>query len=966
MDSSLPSRWHQVSRLLDEALPLAPEERAAYLDAACAGDAALRAEVEQLLGYGARTDGFLEEPAANFAAPLLAEPDGEEDAPMPERGLIGPYRLVREIGRGGMGTIYLAEREGEFKKLVALKLVRTGLRQDRLVVRRFLEERQILASLDHPNIARLLDGGVTPEGLPWFAMEYVDGVPIDRYAQDRALPLEARLALFLHVCDAVQYAHRNLVVHRDLKPSNIMVCDDGRPILLDFGIARILDHVDGGETTLTSAGVRVLTPEYASPEQLRGDPPTTATDVYSLGVLLYELLTGQRLYRLAGRRPHEVERAILEEGPPRPSSVADPRLRRRLRGDLDTIALTAMRKEPDRRYLTVDRLADDLRRHLAGLPVAARPDSLRYRGAKFVRRNRLGVAAVAAVILSLSGGLAATRWQMRAVSREAARARAVEEFVLGLFQVSDPGISLGRAITARELLDQGAARIDSAFASQPAVQAEMLGMIGGIYRKLGLVEPATPLLERSLALHRSIYGASHPAVATSLNQLGGLLADRSRFAAAESLFHLALAIRRAHLDDNAPAVLELLANLAVMRERQNDYPAADSLLRRVLAGQREALGSEHPDVANTLSHLGVVARGMNHFPEAESAHREALALRRALYGEVHPTVGESLRNLALVLHNVGRYPEAERLYREALEVQRAVFGPKHREIAPTLNSLAVLLNTMGNDTAAESFFREALAMQREQLGPDHREIANTLYNLAALLNDRGDPAGAQPLFEEALAMRRRLFGGDHPLIATGLNGVATALREQGRNSEAEPLLLDALAIYRARLGPEHHYVGIALQNLATTRLGLADYAAADSLYRQALAIYRGVLSPTHPDIAHPLLGLGRTLRARGAHGEAEPLLREALALRKGGLPLGNWRVAEAEQALAKCLAAQGRTDEAAQLLRDGARALEGAASRRSAIERGAMLTQLIDLYEGAGRRAEAAPYRAALRAMGAS
>jgi serine/threonine-protein kinase len=949
-----------VSTVLDEVLELAPEERGAYLDGACAHDPALRAEVEQLLGHGERGNGFLDEPA-RYAAPLLASAM-LDSAPVRGGARVGPYRVVREIGHGGMGTVYLAERDDDqFRQRVALKLVRGGLGWNEVVVRRFVEERQILALLDHPNIARLLDGGITDDGLPWFAMEYVEGSPIDTYVRDRALPVDERLALFLSVCDAVQHAHRNLIVHRDLKPSNILVGSDARPRLLDFGIAKLLARVEEGRGALTSTGLRVMTPEYASPEQIRGDPITVAADVYSLGVLLYELLAGQRPYRVTGRLPHEVERAILEEEPARPSTVVDSSNRRRLRGDLDTIVLTAMQKDPRRRYASVEQLAGDVRLHLSGQPISARAETRLYRWGKFVRRHRLGVAAAAAVVLALMGGLAAVTWQARAARREAAKANAIKTFALGLFQVSDPGASRGRTITARELLDKGAARVDSEFARQPEVRAEMMSALGSIYQNLGLYEPATPLLEGALALRRSIHGPKHLAVASSLNELGGLLVARGRHLEAESLFHQSLVIRRARLGENAPEVLFLRNNIAVIHLQQGDHRGADSLLRQVLAGQRIVLAPDDPEVANTLTNLGITARALGNFAEAEQSHREALAIRRARFGDVHPTVGESLRNIAVALHSMGRYPEAEAAYREAIGVQRAVYGPKHPKLAPTLSSLAALLAATGNDTAAEPLFREALAMQREQLGAEHREVASTLGNLAGLLSTRGELEAALHLYEETLAMQRRILGRDHASVATTLNGTATVLREQGRYAAAEPLLTEALAIYRSRLGPRHQHVGVTLRNLAAVRFGLKDYAGADSLYRESLAIHRTVLPSAHPDIGGVLVGLGRTRLALGDHEGAEPMLREALAIQQNALPRGHWRVAEARRVLGECLAGRKRYGEAGALLLDGYRNLEGATNRRSESERTALLRQLIAVHDASGHRVEAARYRAMLR-----
>ncbi|HZA93214.1 MAG TPA: serine/threonine-protein kinase, partial [Gemmatimonadales bacterium] len=470
--------WVEVESLLDEVLELAAEERPAFLERIGARAPELRAEVEHWLRATERPDGFLDESGAEYVAPLVS---ATEEVRPAEGTRIGPYRIVGVAGHGGMGTVFLAERDEPYHQRVALKLVRGAVALDDHVVRRLVEERRILASLEHPHIARLVDGGVTEDGLPWFAMEYVEGQPIDQYCEQHSLQLHARLQLFLTVCDAVQFAHRNLVVHRDLKPSNILVTGDSEVKLLDFGIAKLLAEGRSDEP-VTETGLRVLTLQYASPEQIRGDPIAVTSDVYSLGVLLYELLTGRRPYHGSGRSSQEIERAILLLPPPRPSAVvADSRLARRLRGDLDIILLTALRKESERRYPSVERFASDIRRFLGGLPVSARPDSWGYRSGKFVRRHRLGMTAGVAVSLSLIGGLIGTTSQARVAERSAAKEREVKNFLVGLFKVSDPAQSRGQDISARELLDRGARRADSALAATPDLQSELLHVLGIIH-----------------------------------------------------------------------------------------------------------------------------------------------------------------------------------------------------------------------------------------------------------------------------------------------------------------------------------------------------------------------------------------------------------------------------------------------------------------------------------------------------
>ena len=476
IDGLAPERWKLIEPLLDAALELPLEARGAFLASAC-GDPVLRAEVELLLASCARAEGWLTRSAPDLYAGLIAELDTPGAA---EGARIGPYRIVGEAGHGGMGTVYIAERDDDqYRKRVALKVVRGGPGLDSQLVRRFVEERQILASLDHPNIARLLDGGVTGDRSPWFAMEFVGGLPLDRYCDAHRLSIERRLALFLDACNAVQYAHRNLVVHRDLKPSNILVTDTGEVKLLDFGIAKLLAQSAAADRSpVTQTELRLLTPEYASPEQVRGEPVSTTSDVYSLGVVLFGLLTGGRPHQHAGRA---LERAVLEEEPERPSAVAirapveaaaargltPERLRRRLRGDLETIVLMALRKEPERRYLTVEQLAGDLRCYLDGRPVTARRNSWAYRAGKFVARNPGGVAAAIGLTVLLVGFGVVTAAQSARTARERDKAKQLAGFLTELFAAPDPWRNRGQSVTAREMLDSGAVRLDRQLRDQP-------------------------------------------------------------------------------------------------------------------------------------------------------------------------------------------------------------------------------------------------------------------------------------------------------------------------------------------------------------------------------------------------------------------------------------------------------------------------------------------------------------------
>ncbi|HYW72140.1 MAG TPA: serine/threonine-protein kinase, partial [Pyrinomonadaceae bacterium] len=489
-------RFQRIEHLVLSALELAPDERGRMLSTECHGDDELRREVESLLGFQHEAEDFISKPAIAAVAATLAAGELFESV---EGQRLGPYRLIKELGHGGMGAVYLAERADEYQKLVAIKVVKRGLATHDLVTR-LRSERQILATLDHPNIAKLLDGGALEDGSPYIVMDYVEGLPIDSYCDQHQLSVGQRLQLFRKVCAAVAYAHRNLVIHRDLKPNNIIVATDGTPRLLDFGIAKVLDPSLQTTDDQTATIARIMTPQYASPEQIRGFAVTTSSDIYSLGVLLYKLLSGHLPYQLKSLPPIEIERAVCEKEPERPSTAAartreatgastpqfeisNPKL---LRGDLDNIVLMAMRKEPERRYESVDAFARDLQRYSAGLPVAARRNTLSYRGSKFIKRHRFGVAATALVVLTMIGGTAASIWQARAAEREKERAKKVSAFLEDTLKYSDPFISplkkAGKEITVNEVLDEAGRRLDSGeFDSDPELKAELLRAIVQTY-----------------------------------------------------------------------------------------------------------------------------------------------------------------------------------------------------------------------------------------------------------------------------------------------------------------------------------------------------------------------------------------------------------------------------------------------------------------------------------------------------
>jgi serine/threonine-protein kinase len=983
--------WVEADRVFDRALELPPEERTRWLGEACAGNAALMAQVQSLLDADARAGRFLEVDALR-----LVPPDDPESGTL-VGSAIGPYRVVRELAHGGMGVVYFAERaDGQFQQRLALKLIKRGMDSDE-IHRRFLAERQILARLDHPQIARLLDGGITAEGQPWFAMEYVDGVPLTAYSDARGLGIPERLRIFEKVCEAVQYAHRNLVVHRDLKPSNVLVTADGQVKLLDFGIAKLMtaspDGAESGEsdiremgTPATLAGLRLMTPEYAAPEQVRGGPVTTATDVYALGAVLYELLTSRRVHRVENHSVAELERVICETVPEPPSSAvlhesgsrgrthADARrLRRQLSGDLDTIVLTALQKDPRRRYQSAEALLDDVRNQAAGRPVRARPDSWVYRAGKFVRRHRLAVAAGGGLALSLVAGLAGTLWQARAASRqarvaatEAAKQREVKEFLVSLFKVADPEQSRGREISARDLLERGTHRIDTALAHRPDIQAELLQALGQIHLELGLYGRADTLLARAVGISRGLGPEQEAELAGRLTDWANVLTYEASFDRADSLGREALAIRERKLGPGDTAVAGTLRVLGSLEGERGKYDLAEALYRRALAIDRRQLGTEHLTVAFDFNDLGVTLLEAGKLAAADTALQEALRIRRKRLDPEHPDLILSVSNLGILRSTQGDFPEAERLNREVLEKRRRLYPDGHPSVASALTELAATLSSMeqgrgltrkrGGDEA-DSLFAEALAMRRKFLGSNNPTTMATLNNLVIRKYFKGDLEGAERDIREVLANWRRTLGEEHLNTLIAMSTLGGILRDQGRYDEAEPLLRQALTARRKQFGDVDEGVSRSWAYLGTLLALRGDHSAAEEAFRQALAIARKVLPAGDPMIAYRLTDLGEELTEVGKAKEAEPLLREALAIRLEKLGADDRLTATTQRALGVCLSRMGHAQQAERLLLESYRSVSASDdywSRHNARETAG---RLAEFYTTQGRRSEAGRYR---------
>ncbi len=779
-------RWPQIEAILAEALEREPGARAAYVDAACGADAALRAEVAGLLAADRGDTGFLEEPAAVFGARLLVD---DEPGAGPGVDRIGPYRIDREVGRGGMGVVYLASRDdAEFRQQVAIKLIRRG-HDPGEIERRLRHERQILASLNHPNVARLFDGGTTAGGQPYFVMEYIDGLPIDAYCREQRLPVRDRLRLFLSVCEAVTYAHQHLVVHRDIKPANILVSADGVPRLLDFGIAKVL-MPDGRDLDATREGGRPMSPAYASPEQVHGHTVTTVSDVFALGDLLYLLLTGGHPFRRDGQSASELEREICEHDPPPVSEAVRgrtgaPATRAELGGGLDAVVATALRKAPERRYASVEQLAGDVRRWLTGYAVEARGDDRRYRLGRFVRRHRAAVTAGAIAIAAILAGGGLALWQAHRADVEAQRARAVGEFVQGIFLAGDP-YRENPNITAVETLERAAAEARTRFAGDPETLASLDLAIGQVLVNAGRLEAGLALHEQALGIERERAGDRAPAtlaaasvllssyywagkyqqgaalgewavpaaiqaygddstdVATVRNVYGMSLLGLNRYADAQAVLERALPVMRSKSDPSLPFVL---GNLAIAVSRQGDLARAASLQQE--SAQLLRPRGENANLATTIQNLGVYYRLAGRLTEAEAALREAVDLRARLLGASHSHTAYARALLADLLIQEGRLDEARPIIDRALTDQRLNLPPRHVELSLSLLVDGVYLTRAGKLTSGEAQLREALSIRQEVVGRDSRDAAIVWSALGENLTDQRRLDEAQPLLEHA-------------------------------------------------------------------------------------------------------------------------------------------------------------------------------------------------------------------------
>lgn len=726
-------------------------------------------------------------------------------APARDPVWIGRYQLLKKLGEGGMGAVWLAEQHEPVKRQVALKLIKAAIR-DAATLQRFDLERQALAIMNHPAIARVFDAGTTPEGQPYFVMEYVPGVPISLYCEQNQLTIRQRLELLMEVCEGVQHAHQKAIIHRDLKPSNILVTEiNGKPVprIIDFGIAKALSATPAAteaETLFTQPGGMVGTLGYMSPEQ--ADPGAldidTRTDVYSLGAVLYELLTGSLPWnpkQWKSKSLYELLRQLREQDPERPSarlktgahSAPPPEAQKftsQLEGDLDWIAMKAIDKDRERRYNSPLELASDLGRYLKHEPVIARPPSLLYRTQKFVRRNRVAVALVSALAILIVGFVISVTRERNRANREAELSQNVTKFMTNVFTISNPNESSGSSVTARELLDKASAQIENTPGKDSQVQARMMAAMGRTYMGLGLFQQARVLTEHAAAIQTRLLGPASPETLQSQSQLGYIYEGQGKYEDGEKLLRQTLAAQQKVLGPNDPQTLDTGTMLAGILTAQGKYAEAESLIRRTLASQQKRLGPGDQNTLRTMRDLAVNLREQGQYAEAERVSRETLALATPRLGPNHPITLSTMNNLAMTLQAEGKYGDAEKLLRETLRRVTQVYGSESKNALATLSNLGLLLEQEGRLSEAETMERDEMARTRAAMGPEHPDTLGSMDNLAVTLGKERKFAEAEQLLRKELEIEIRTLGSAFPDTLATMENLAAILANQKRAEEA--------------------------------------------------------------------------------------------------------------------------------------------------------------------------------------
>jgi len=833
--------WKKLSQIFDMVLTLPPEGRTDYIERVCGGDKELEHKIREMLAQLEESDRFFEERLEKNEElikeldSLIADKDRDED--YYEGKTIGRWEILELVGRGGMGRVYKVQRvdESGIKQTGALKIIHKSLLTP-THMERFRLEQYILSGLQHPNVSGFVDSGITADRIPYMVMEFVEGDTILEYCNKHRLTVEQRLTLFITVCNAIQYAHKSLIIHRDLKPENILVTGEGRIKILDFGIAKLLDpDLFENSAIETQPGMRMLSLEFASPEQISGRVVTTSTDIYSLGVLLNKLLTGLHPFDLNNLSFKEVEKLVSEKNPIPASKrfsglaelsekkrfaaergISPQEITKKLSGDIDAIIYKALHKDPERRYGSVDALITDIQRYQNNLPVFAQPDTFTYRAGKFFRRHKLGIAAVAMIFLVLISGIVTTMWQAEQARQNAREAEQVSEFLAQLFEGSDPNRSNDGSMTARELLDQGFERVQTELTDEPALQAQMLSMIGNIYSNLGLYDDAYLAIEKAVELYHSM-GDRSPEMATILLRFANLEYRLGNYQVAADASGESLDLIRSHFGDDHPETASVMNTLAMSLEELGDKEAAYDLYYRIINIRRDQ-PDQGSNLAVNLNNLAILLQEDGELEEADALFSEAVALVEDIYGFEHPFMAYTLNGYSGVHQDRGDFDRAAEDLQNALQIGRAVFPENHPFNAVVLHNLGSLFEDMEEYTEAATYFEDGLTLRRQNLPENHPDIATSLFSLGNTLIFLEKPSNAEPILREALQIRQSIYEDEDWRVALVKSGIGRALLHQQKFDAAAQYILPAHAILLESLGEDNSHVIASSKDIQQYRL----------------------------------------------------------------------------------------------------------------------------------------------------
>lgn len=919
-------KWRKIEELFEKASELSPDERISYLKNECGDDNEIFDEVISLLNADDNIHPVLNKKASDL---INIEQKlnfiGQQ---------IGSYKIIEEIASGGMGTVFLAERsDGIFEQKVALKIIKPGL-STISIIRRFQNERQILANLQHPNIARLFDGGVTDDRRPFFTMEYVEGIPIDEYCDKNKLNINERLDLFKKVCETVQYAHNNLVIHRDLKPSNILIQKNGEIKLLDFGIAKVLSAESENEDlpTITQTEIHLMTPEYSSPEQIRNSKISVSTDVYSLGLVLYKILSGKSAHEFQSRTFNEFEKVICDQQIIKPSTIINSsisetkvfenrkvqpeKLRKILNGDLDNICLMALRKEPERRYASVEMFAFDIQRYLDDLPILARKESFTYSAKKFIVRHKTAVIANIALFFIINGLILFYTIQLKEqrdkANLEAKKAEQVASFLQDLFLVSDPNKSLGETITARELLDKGASKLKVSLDEEVEVKSQLLNTIGKVYTNLGLYSSAEEIF-LNLKENKELP-----------------LADKTTY-------------------------VETLINLATVYRSEGKYDSAGVMLKNMRNNRYYYFEDDHPLLAQLFNNLGSYYYETAQFDSSDYYYKKAESIFRKNYGRKSIELADVMYNLGVLEFDSGNLSKSDSLYRKSLELFTELRGELDGKTATAQNELASVLRHRGKFDEAELLYNKALETRIKIFGDNHPDVAHTLNHLSRLYYNQEQYEKAEPFVRKSLEIRERLYDSTHPEVSASKSSLAGTLMGLHKYEEAESLYRSAYQASLKKFGKSHHYTPALLSNIGYALMEQQKYDEAERAMSSALEIFDDL------DSYRPTYRSGRIIKLAELYNktnrfiEAENLLNEEIKMLKSKKIDDTWLIGLAKSELGYSLHKQNKDLQAEGLLINGYNILKKQKGKNSSIT-AASLKRIIDFYRSKGRKDKVEEY----------